>query len=148
MQKIRRIFPARAESFMSLGRKEMAERVIRLLDNRKVDITAESVDYDAEKKVWHFRNGTFISYDRPEELRFEASRGTSVLHTEIRFDELCFSRKSMPDTPSDVINTVKEKDDLPSVMIADLIRRNPNMPSLMSRERSTYRFSGWRTEIF
>ena len=127
-QNIKRIFRADSDKLMSYTQSQMHQAVIKKLDGRKMDITAKEVTFDAKKHIWTFKNGTFVSYDRTDELRFEASRGTSMMHGEIKFDSLTFNRKSMPESQQDILNSVSEKDELPTIMIANLLRRSPNMP--------------------
>ena len=50
------------------------------------------------------------------------------MHSEIKFDTISFGKDVMPESQQDILNSAREKDDLPTVFIADLIRRNPNMP--------------------
>ena len=50
------------------------------------------------------------------------------MHPDMKFQTLTFSSDMMPETPRDIMNSVKEKDELPTVVIAELVRRNPNMP--------------------
>ena len=125
---IRKIFQTRAETILAMTPKEMEETVIKLLDGRKMDIQAKSVSYDRKNKIWTFKDGFFVSYDRTDELRFEASRGTSVMHQDMPFKSITFDHNMMVETPRDIMNSVKEKDELPTVVIAELVRRNPNMP--------------------
>lgn len=132
---IRHIFKARANELMAMNSVDMSAFVIRNLDGRKMDITAKEVSFDPKKHTWTFKNGSFVSYDRTDELRFAASRGTSMMHSEMKFDTLVFNRETMPESQQDILNSVREKDDLPTVMIADLIRKNPNMPD---RVKSIY----------
>ena len=51
-----------------------------------------------------------------------------MMHGDIPYEVLTFTEDMMPETPRDIINTVSEKDDLPTYFIAELIRRSPNMP--------------------
>ncbi|MBO5644183.1 MAG: LptF/LptG family permease [Lentisphaeria bacterium] len=125
---IRKIFQSRAEAILAQTPQEMEQTVIKLLDGRKMDLHAKLISYDRKNKCWIFNDGSFVSYDRTDELRFEASRGTSVMHPDMKFQTLTFSSDMMPETPRDIMNSVKEKDELPTVVIAELVRRNPNMP--------------------
>ena len=133
--RVRQIFHDRAPGLLSLPRESMDRAIKLLLSERKLDIHAEKVSFDPESGEWCFENGHFISYDRNDETRFEASRGTSAIHTLISFDTLRFTAKEIPETPTDIVNSIKEKDDLPTVVIWDLLRRNPGMPE---RVRAIY----------
>ncbi len=125
---LKAVFKNRSQLILSNDQAGMQQLLERELDGRKMDITAETVSYDSKKHQWVFTNGRFVSYDRTDELRFEASRGTSMMHGDIKFDKLTFSEDMMPETPRDIISSVSEKDDLPTFFIAELIRRSPNMP--------------------
>jgi lipopolysaccharide export LptBFGC system permease protein LptF len=127
-ENLKAVFRNRSQVMLSADQAQMQSLLERELEGRKMDITAETVSYDREKHIWTFRNGKFVSYDRTDELRFEASRGTSMMHGDIKYDVLTFTEDMMPETPRDIINTVSEKDDLPTYFIAELIRRSPNMP--------------------
>ena len=133
--RVRKIFRDRAERLLKLPRREMDEEMLKLLSERKLDIHADQVEFLPRTGEWIFSNGTFVSYDRNDETRFEASRGTSAIHASIPFKTLRFSSKEILETPSDIINSIKEKDDLPTVEIWQLLRRNPNMPD---RVRAIY----------
>lgn len=125
---VRKIFNARANVIFSLPPSRMESFILKDLEGRKMDIYAKEVRFDKKKHLWVFKNGHFVSYDRTDELRFEASRGTSVMHNDMPFDELVFDRNMMPESQQDILNTIKEKDDLPTILILDLLRRSPNMP--------------------
>lgn len=125
---IKSMFQSRADMLLAKNLSEMQKLILRNLDGRKMDITAKEVSYDRKNHLWTLRNGSFVSYDRTDELRFEASRGTSLMHSEIKFDTISFGKDVMPESQQDILNSAREKDDLPTVFIADLIRRNPNMP--------------------
>ena len=124
---VRRMFPHKASHLLALTPGELESALYRELRGRKVDFQAETAAFDPETGGWSFRNGRYVSYDRNDETQFEASRGTSAMHEEIPFDELKFSPAEIPETPEDIRNSIKEKDDLPSWVIWDLVRRNPNM---------------------
>ncbi len=125
---IGKIFPNKAQRLLALPAAELPDAVRRELRGRKVDFHASRVFYDEEREEWTFSHGTFISYDRNDETRFEASRGTSAMHDELPYAKLVFGAKLIPETPDDILNAIKEKDDLPTLVIWDLVRRNPNMP--------------------
>lgn len=126
--RVRLIFRDRAERLLTLSGKEMSDAMKRLLDERKLDIHAAKVTFFPETGEWLFEQGSFVSYDRNDETRFEASRGTSAIHASIPFAKLRFTKQEIPETPTDIVNSIKEKDDLPTIVIWDLLRRNPNMP--------------------
>ena len=125
---LKTVFRHRSGTFLANGQAQMMSLLERELEGRKMDITAETVSYDRKKHLWTFSKGKFVSYDRTDELRYEASRGTSMMHTDIPFETLTFSEDMMPETPRDILSSVSEKDDLPTFFIAELIRRSPNMP--------------------
>ncbi len=123
----RKMFRNKAFRLLELPPAELEQAIYKELRGRKVDFQADSVTYDSEEESWSFRNGSFVSYDRSDETQFEASRGTSAMHDEISFDELVFDSSEIPETPDDIVNSIKEKDDLPTWVIWDLVQRNPNM---------------------
>lgn len=125
---IKTIFSARANVALAMPQKAMEDFIIKNLEGRKMDIYAKEVSFDKKNHIWTFKNGYFVSYDRTDELRFEASRGTSMMHSDMLFEKLTFDKNMMPETQQDILNTIKEKDDLPTMLILDLIRRSPNMP--------------------
>lgn len=114
---------------------EIRAEMNKLLQGRKLDIYASTVEYVPETGGWIFRNGSFISYDRNDETPFEESRGTIAHHESLSFEKLEFSAKAIPETPIDIVNSVKEKDDLPTLEIWRLLHRNQNMPD---RVRAIY----------
>ena len=125
---IREVFPTKADRFLGLPRAEREELVRRELLGRKVDFFASEASYDPDRKEWSFRNGSFISYDRNEDLTVSASgTGISAIHEQIPFTELRFGEEKIHESPNDILNAIKEKDDLPTWVIWDLIRRTPNM---------------------
>ena len=121
------IFPGKAERLLSLSRAEMEKQVRRELVGRKVDFYGREAAYDPENETWIFRNGNFISYDRNDDTRFSASTGTSAIHEQIPLTELRFPKNEIPEATNDILNAVKEKDDLPTWVIWDLVQRSPNM---------------------
>ncbi len=127
-ERVRTIFRDRAEKLLRLPHKEMVQEMRKLLIERKLDIHAGEVEYFPDSGDWIFSNGSFVSYDRNDETRFEASRGTSAIHASIPFRRLRFSSREIPETPSDIINSIKEKDDLPTLEIWRLLKRNPHLP--------------------
>ena len=38
------------------------------------------------------------------------------------------SKRTTPETPADILNAIKEKDDLPTLVIWDIVRKNPKLP--------------------
>ena len=50
------------------------------------------------------------------------------MHNDLPFNELRFSQTTTPETPQDILNAIKEKDDLPTLVIWDIVRRNPKLP--------------------
>ena len=134
-ERVRLIFRDRAERLLKLPPSEMYGEMLKLLSERKLDIHAEAVEFKPDTGAWIFTKGTFVSYDRNDETRFEASRGTSAIHASIPFETLRFSAREIPETPSDIINSIKEKDDVPTIEIWRLLRRNVNMPE---RVRAIY----------
>ena len=127
MRMIREIFPVKAARILSLSRAEMEKKVLRELIGRKVDFYGGKVTYDPKTGEWIFRDGTFISYDRNDDTRYSASTGTSAIHEPIRFSVLRFSKRDIPERTEDILDSVKEKDDLPTWVIWRLVRRSPDM---------------------
>ena len=105
-----------------------SHRVFQLLDGRKIDFIIDSADYDHAKKEWVFHSGRFVSYSREEDTLHAASRGTINLHNEVEFKDLRFTADEIPETPGDIINAVKEKDNLATPEIMHILRSNPTMP--------------------
>ncbi len=102
--------------------------IARLLENRKLDFMIDQASYDYENEQWVFHRGTFVSYDRSEETAFLESRGTILMHNAIAFENLTFSRREIPEKPEDILNAVKEKDNLATPVIWHILRTNPGMP--------------------
>ena len=46
----------------------------------------------------------------------------------VTFENLTFTEKSIPESPQDIMNAIKEKDDLSTPVIWSILKRNPNMP--------------------
>ncbi len=134
-ERVKLIFRDQAEKLLALPYPEMRAGMNKLLTERKLDLLADRVVFFPKTGDWLFENGKFVSYDRNDETRFEASRGTSAIHVFIPFKKLRFSKKEIPETPVDIVNSIKEKDDLPTIVIWDLLRRNSNMPN---RVRAIY----------
>ena len=126
--KVTRLLPTHAPRILALDRAGQKEAIFHALNGRKIDIFADIVDFDPERRLWTFKNGYFISFDRKDEYDSSASRGTSQVHQEEKFGKIVFTRKEIPERPNDITNAVREKDDLSTAEILDLVRRNPNMP--------------------
>lgn len=138
---VRIIFPDRADKLLQLpGSEAVNAELSKLLRNRKLDITVleeknpdggtsrkGEVEYRPRTGEWIFRKGTFVSYDRNDATPFAESRGTIACHKPIAFDELRFSAEEIPESPVDIVNSVKEKDDLPTWEIWRLLQRNKDM---------------------
>lgn len=127
MKLIREMFPGKADRILSLSRAEMENQVVRELTGRKVDFYANEAVCDPATGQWTFRGGSFISYDRNDDTRFTGSTGTSAIHEQIPFTELNFPRGEIPEKTGDILNSVKEKDDLPTWVIWTLVQRSPDM---------------------
>ena len=108
----------------------------QLLLERKLDIHASEVEFLPETGAWIFRKGSFVSYDRNDETPFEESRGTIANHAAIPYGALRFTSREIPETASDIVNSIKEKDDLPTLEIWRLLRRNKHLPD---RVRAIYK---------
>ena len=128
LQMIREVFPTKPDRILGLPRAERESLVRRELLGRKVDFFAAEASYDPKRKEWSFRNGNFISYDRNDDLPVSASgTGISAIHEQIPFTELRFGEEKIHESPNDILNAIKEKDDLPTWVIWDLVRRTPDM---------------------
>ena len=125
---VKKIMPNHASKILSLDRKGQKEEIFKFLNGRKIDIFAKQADYDFKAGRWTFREGIFVSFDRRDEHDLSASRGTSQIHSEEPYTCVVFSAEQIPERPDDITNAVREKDDLSSAVILDLVRRNPNMP--------------------
>lgn len=125
--RVKEVFPARSSEILSHTPQRQAEIVRRDLRGRKMDFFAKSVSFDDKSDTWIFSNGSFVSYDRNDETVYTASTGTSTIHPDISYDRIVFSSREIPETPFDIINAIREKDDLPTAVILNLILRNPDM---------------------
>lgn len=132
---VKRILPTKAEKLLTFDRAGQKDELFRLLNGRKIDVFAAEVDFDRKKGQWTFNKGYFVSFDRKDEHDTSASRGTSQVHKEEKYTRVIFTAKQIPEHPQDIANAVREKDDLATTVILDLVRRNPNMPE---RVRSIY----------
>ncbi|MBE6356125.1 MAG: YjgP/YjgQ family permease [Lentisphaerae bacterium] len=108
--------------------KQRQAAVKRLFFERKLDFDIKEAYYDYEKSEWVFASGTFVSYDRIEDTLFKASRGTMLLHQPVEFKGLRFNRHEIKERPQDILNAVKEKDNLSTPVILQILRDHPNMP--------------------
>lgn len=57
------------------------------------------------------------------------------MHDPRNYQAIRFSAEEIPETPTDIINAIKEKDELPTLVIWDYVHRNPN---LAERVKSIY----------
>ena len=126
---IKRVFRFKSEQLLGLSREARTREITSELKGRKVDFFANQVTYDPESGIWTFRNGNFLSYDKNDETEYTASRGTSTMHDPLPYQTITFSAEEIPETPSDIINAIKEKDELPTLVIWDYVQRNPNLAS-------------------
>ena len=132
--KLLRILGPRFNTLPPLGEPEARARAVsKLLEGRKIDFTVKEAFYDFSRQAWVFVRGDFVSYDRVEETLFAASRGTVLLHQPIGFEEIVFPASEIPERPDDIINAVKEKDNLATPQICKILRNNPNMPDKVRR---------------
>jgi len=125
----------KADRLLALPPRELEKALGAELRDRKIDIYGDRAAYDPATGRWRFTDGHFVSYDRNDESRFKASLGTSAIHAEIPFRELIFTKAEIPEKPDDILNAIKEKDDLPTMVIWRLVRDNPDMPE---RVRAIY----------
>ena len=127
-ERVRRVMPSRAAAILSLDPAGQKAAVFRALNGRKVDIFAQKTNFHPEDGKWVFLDGFFVSFDRKDEYDTSASRGTSAVHPEEKYGKVTFTSAQIPERPDDITNAVREKDDLSTAVILDLVRRNPNMP--------------------
>ncbi|WP_294436805.1 LptF/LptG family permease [uncultured Victivallis sp.] len=132
---IEHIFRFKAAHLLGLSREARVREITSELKGRKVDFFANRVTFDPESGVWTFENGNFLSYDKNDETEYAASRGTSTMHDPRNYQAIRFSAEEIPETPTDIINAIKEKDELPTLVIWDYVHRNPN---LAERVKSIY----------
>ncbi|MBO5821475.1 MAG: LptF/LptG family permease [Lentisphaeria bacterium] len=119
---------ARYSKLADLPQAERQAKIAKLFLDRKLDFTIPEAEYDYKNHCWHFYNGTFVSYDNNDETRFKASSGTTAMHNEIKFSKLTFPESAIAETPQDIINSIKEKDELSTPVIWQVLKRNPDMP--------------------
>ncbi len=127
-RQVRRIFPVKSVDLLAMPREKMMRKIHEELIGRKLDLFAARVAFDEKNGGWTLYNGDFTSYDRNDETRFSASQGTSVMHEKLPFKKLALSSKDIPERPNDILNAIREKDDLSTFVILDLVRRSPDMP--------------------
>ena len=118
----------RYQDLADLVPEQRKARISKLLNGRKLDITIPEAEYDYNSNIWYFYQGSFLSYDTNEETMFKASSGTTAMHNSIKFEKLAFPQAAIEESPQDIINSVKEKDDLSTPVIWRVLKRNPNMP--------------------
>ena len=127
--KLQQVIGARFTELPPLGETEKRNsEIARILEGRKIDFNIDEAHFDDETGEWVFDKGEFVSYDRAEEVLFKESRGTILLHQPIKFSNLRFSSKEIPERPEDILNAVKEKDNLATPLIWKILRDNPDMP--------------------
>ena len=119
---------ARYAKIAALPLAKQAEEVEKLLIDRKLDLTVKNASFDPERSEWLFEKGSFVSYDRNKETRFAASSGIVFFHPDIHFENVLMDARAIPESPRDILNSVKEKDELSTWEIAEILQRNPNMP--------------------
>lgn len=104
------------------------ERIFQLLEGRKINFMIDEASFDYDRECWTFHSGKFISFSKEEETLYAGSTGTVNLHDEIAFENLIFSKKEIPEQPEDILNAVKEKDNLSTPVIMRILKNNPDMP--------------------
>ena len=127
-ERVRRVMPSRAGAILALDAKGQGEALFRALNGRKVDIYAQKTTFYPKEGKWVFLDGYFVSFDRKDEYDTSASRGTSAVHPREKYGKVTFTSAQIPERPDDITNAVREKDDLSTAVILDLVKRNPNMP--------------------
>lgn len=132
-ERVREVFGAKADRILSA--RSVRKEVFDELRGRKMDFYAARVRHNPDTGDWSFYDGTFVSYDRDDE-RVEAVRGTSTMHPDLKYRQLNFSAGDIPESPQDIMNAIKEKDDLSTVVIWDILHSNPGMPEKI---RAIYR---------
>ena len=128
--RIRKIFGrAGSEKLLALPLAEQKRELSKLLTDRKMDFFIDEAEYDFAKKEWKVLKGKFVSYDRSTESMFSSSTGTSEMHADIVLDEpLILPEDIVRETPDDIANSVKAKDDLSTPVIYQVLKNNPGMP--------------------
>ncbi len=80
------------------------------------DIIADTSSY-SPKKGWHFKNVSVTPYSRD---------GLMPRNTEKK-KEMNFSTRDITETPIDIMNAVKDEDELPIWVIWDILQKTKNM---------------------
>jgi len=111
---VNEVFGTKAEKLLSSANpvKQVNEELFR----RRMDIYASVVEFDRKTGSWTFMDGYFVSYDRDDEI-ISSVRGTSVMHPEIKFQAVTFSKEDIPESPDDILNAIKEKEELSTFVI-------------------------------
>ena len=126
---VKNVLGTRFDALPDLNDEAARDAAVRkALVGRKLDLMIESARYDYDKREWVFEKGKFVSYDRHEETMYKASQGTMRYHPELEFRDLRFPEEEIPENPRDILNTVKEKDNLSTPVIWEILRRNRDMP--------------------
>ena len=137
--------PEKSEKLSNAAPDELRQELAKELVGRKVDLTIKVAVYDNKAGQWHFKDGSFVSYDRNDSTRYRASTGIYSIHSPVRFEEWVFPAKEIPESPFDIVNAVKEKDELPTVVIWELVSRNPG---LAKRLKDVYMTVFWYRVAF
>ena len=124
---LQELCPEKTEELLKASGEQLLCGLEKELSGRKVDLEIAEAVYDSNRREWIFRNGNFISYDRSDSTRYRASSGVYSVHSPISFKEWVFAADEIPESPFDIVNSVKEKDDLPTVVIWELVERNPGL---------------------
>lgn len=136
--RVKRIFPKKSAQILSLPLRERLDALQTELLGRKVDIFANRIVYNSKTREWNFEDGKFISYDKKDE--HTAGNGTSAIHQEEFFWKMVLPPQEIPESPTDIANAVREKDDLSSKEILHLLQNNEQMPD---RVKCIYRTVFW-----
>ena len=123
-ERFEQIFGSKADRIREAVNLE--ERIDFELIGRKIDLYASRVVYDRDKGCWTFFDGSFVSYDRGVSS-FEASSGTSLVHPRIPYQSIAFTPEDIPESPRDIMNAVKEKDELATPIIWEILHSNANL---------------------
>lgn len=124
---LKELCPEKVEKLSSASPDELRQELRKELVGRKVDLTIGTAVYENEARQWRFKDGNFVSYDRSNSTRYRASSGIYSIHAPVKFNEWVFPETEIPESPFDIVNAVKEKDDLPTVVIWELVSRNPGL---------------------
>ncbi|MDD3886425.1 MAG: LptF/LptG family permease, partial [Victivallaceae bacterium] len=132
---VRRYFPEQAETMLKLPDAELERTVVRELNGRMTDLVIDHAVYDFKTKTWHFKKGRVTSFDRGT-AGLGGSAGTSIMHDEVPFESMDFAAAVVPESPIDIGNAVKDKEELPTFTIGKILRNNPE---LADRAKRIYR---------